>query len=123
MKNNKGFTLLELMIVMVIIGMLAAIVIPQFSQYREVQKKSRDSYELLVRIGQVSIPYEQWTESLGSGILNNIDKFNSYLQQQFNANKKKRLAKKNLNSDTKVSSKAKSSEPVFEDGPVEFPEW
>ena len=45
-KNEKGFTLIELMIVIAIIGILAAIAIPQFNAYRQRSYNSASGSDL-----------------------------------------------------------------------------
>lgn len=42
LKNNKGFTLIELIIVIAILGILAAIAIPRFSKVQMNSKKNAD---------------------------------------------------------------------------------
>jgi len=42
-RNRKGFTLIEVMIVLAIISILAAIAIPNFMTYRARQQKLRDN--------------------------------------------------------------------------------
>ena len=54
--NQKGFTLIELMIVVAIIGILAAIAIPNFLQY---QMKAKTS-EAKVNLGAIKTSLEAY---------------------------------------------------------------
>lgn len=61
LRNQKGFTLMELMIVIVIIGVLAAIGVPAYSGYVErankaVCKSNRRSIETAVQLYKMDYP-------------------------------------------------------------------
>ncbi len=55
MRKNKGFTLVEILIVVVILGILAAIVIPQFSDASTQSKVSNMQSSLQTMRSQISL--------------------------------------------------------------------
>ena len=70
LKNTKGFTLIELMIVVAIIGILAAIAIPRFAQMVERAREGTTSGNLSAIRSAVSIYYGKfegvWPDSIAS---------------------------------------------------------
>ncbi len=70
MRGNKGFTLVEILIVVVILGILAAIVIPQFTNASTEAKKSALMGELQTMRSQIELYKIQHNEQLpGAGAL------------------------------------------------------
>jgi type IV pilus assembly protein PilA len=70
LKNKKGFTLIELMIVVAIIGILAAIAIPNFMNYQCKAKQSEAKTTLgNVRVAQEAYLAEWDTYSTDTGAL------------------------------------------------------
>lgn len=64
MKNRKGFTLIELIVVIVIVGILAAILIPRFTGFTD----KAESTQALVYAKQVATAYDAlYAEDGGTG--------------------------------------------------------
>lgn len=68
-KKEEGFTLVELMVVVLIIGILVAIAIPVFNAAQDSAKKSACQNNLRVLDGAV----QQWVASNPANVADNID--------------------------------------------------
>jgi general secretion pathway protein G len=64
MKASKGFTLVEILIVVVILGILAAIVIPQFTEASTEAKQSRLMSDLQTMRSQVELYKVQHSDTV-----------------------------------------------------------
>ena len=73
MRGSKGFTLIELMIVVVVIGILAAVAWPSYQEYLKRSRRS-DAQSLMLSISskeqQFILDRRQYTDVVGTGGLN-----------------------------------------------------
>ena len=66
-KNNKGFTLVELMIVIAIVGILAAIAIPNFLSYQK-KAKTSEAKSILGDVRTMEEAYRAETDGYSSSL-------------------------------------------------------
>jgi len=68
-RNSKGFTLIELMIVVVIIGILAAIAIPKFSSVSQSAKEA-EAPGVLKQMRSLALSYYQQNDAWATSLTN-----------------------------------------------------
>lgn len=74
--NNKGFTLIELMIVIAIIAIIAAVAMPAYSDYITKAKRTEAKAELLI----IQLAQERWRANNSSyGALTDLGYSNPHL--------------------------------------------
>ena len=80
--NNKGFTLVEIMIVVAIIGLLAAIAIPSFVKNRNLAQQNRCINNLrMIDAGKQQAAVEMgWVDDTDCDDVSNASNVNAYIK-------------------------------------------